>query len=423
MLNYRKLVYFIILASSLLFSQSLKNGYGLGSNILVNDASSMGVSSTGLVPSYNSAVSLKNPSTWSNLRFTYFTCTYNGVRRNILEDLTNESSNLGNIQFIVPFKSKYSIGLGVHPYLNQFIELDGNTDSQFIAFGDTMDTHHSYSRYGGAAAFNLSFGGNFTKYVNSGISIDFLFGSTREQTVFTISERDYYSQKRHIYSGSLAKLFLNSDVLESLNIPFNVYMSAGFPLYPISIETSTYKPFEDINNSGAQDESDFPKLSNTGGPETEQIDNVSSPIEFQIGFDYAINNTFSLLGEYSNWQDTEKNTVNFSIFNDQFKSVNRYNIGLIKYSEDLSKNLLDMLKIRAGFYSNTTNLLNAKNSIKEYGVSTGLGFNFGITKNSLDFAYSYGKRQGLTENGDESIHRISIGITVGDIWFVKRRAQ
>ena len=81
------------------------------------------------------------------------------------------------------------------------------------------------------------------------------------------------------------------------------------------------------------------------------------------------------------------------------------------------------MNFKLGAYSNNIKLLNSENIIKEYGVSTGLSFNFGVTKNQIDFAYSIGKREGLFEIGDGNIQKFSVGITVGDIWFVKRRTQ
>ncbi len=130
-----------------------------------------------------------------------------------------------------------------------------------------------------------------------------------------------------------------------------------------------------------------------------------------------------MLGEYSIWKDKEKVGDNFSYLNDQIKSVDHFNIGIIRYAPRIAKNLIDRINLKAGAYYNNTQLLNSENNIKEYGVSTGLSFNFGFAKNQIDFAYSIGKREGLYGIGDENIQKFNIGITVGDIWFVKRRAQ
>lgn len=423
MLNYKKIIISAVFLYSTLFSQSLLNGYGIGEKIDIYDAASLGISSTGLLPSFRKDVSLKNPSTWKNLNFTYFTGTYQAEQKIILDDILNGTSSLGYAQFIVPIKNKYAFGLGIHPYYDQYLQLNGEDDGDYIAYGDTLATNHSFSSFGGITAFNISFAGNVSTNLNVGVTFDFLYGSARQQTIFSLDDLDYYSQQRHVYSGSLAKFYINSDILSNWNIPLNLYFGWGLPLNAISVKSYYYRLFEDSNDSGEQDNSDFPKLSDSTDPIVLNIDNVSAPYEYQFGFDYAIQKGISVLGEYSRWEDKEKIGVKYSALNDQIKSIDHFNIGIVRFAPRIVKNSLDRINFRVGVYSNKTQLLNSEKNIKEYGVSTGLSFNFGFTKNQIDFAYSIGKRQELNEIGDESIQKFSIGITVGDIWFVKRRTQ
>lgn len=423
MSNFNKIFILAIVLISTLFSQSLLNGYGFGKKIDIYDAASLGISSTGLLPSFKKGVSLQNPSTWKNLNFTYFTGTYQVEQKIVLDDIINGTSNLGYAQFIVPIKNKYAFGLGIHPYSNQYLRLEDSKEKDYIAFGDTLATNHSFSSYGGITAFNISFAGNVSNHLNAGVTIDFLYGSARQQTVFSIADLDYYSQQRHIYSGSLAKFYINSDILSNWNVPLNLYFGLGFPIQSISVKSYYHKPFEDSNDSGEQDNADFPSLADAAESTEINMSNASAPYEYQIGFDYALQKEISLLGEYSRWEDKEKIGANYSALNDQIKSIDHFSVGIIRFTPRIAKNILDRLNLKVGAYSNKIKLLNSENIIKEYGVSTGLSFNFGFTKNQIDFAYSIGKREGLNKIGDENIQKFSIGITVGDIWFVKRRTQ
>ncbi len=56
----------------------------------------------------------------------------------------------------------------------------------------------------------------YIEKLNVGITFDFIYGSARQQTIFSLDDLDYYSQERHLYSGSLAKLYLNSQILIKL---------------------------------------------------------------------------------------------------------------------------------------------------------------------------------------------------------------
>ena len=60
-------------------------------------------------------------------------------------------------------------------------------------------------------------------------------------------------------------------------------------------------------------------------------------------------------------------------------------------------------------------------NINEVGLGLGIGFNFGITGNQIDLGYKLSKRDGLYLVGNETLHSFNLGISIGDLWFVKRR--
>ena len=65
----------------------------------------------------------------------------------------------------------------------------------------------------------------------------------------------------------------------------------------------------------------------------------------------------------------------------------------------------------------------AKNleNINEVGLGLGVGYNFGITGNQIDFGYKLADRSGIYLVENETLHMFSVGISIGDLWFVKRR--
>ena len=50
-----------------------------------------------------------------------------------------------------------------------------------------------------------------------------------------------------------------------------------------------------------------------------------------------------------------------------------------------------------------------------------MGYNFGITGNQIDFGYRLADRSGIYLVENETLHMFSVGISIGDLWFVKRR--
>ena len=59
--------------------------------------------------------------------------------------------------------------------------------------------------------------------------------------------------------------------------------------------------------------------------------------------------------------------------------------------------------------------------VSEIGFGIGFGLNFGITGNQIDFGYNVSKRKNILYVNEELLQNFSIGISVADLWFVKRR--
>lgn len=421
MLNYKQVIAALLVISNL-FAQTILNGYGLGMKNYYHEASTLSLSSSGLIPSFNKDISLSNPSTWHNLNYTYFTGTYVG-NYNLINEIENGSNLLGSAKLIIPIMNTYSIGVGIEPYYQQYLELEGKEHDEFILNNDTLDTYLSHTSYGGTSEISFYLGANIIEYLNVAMKYGILYGSNRQQEIFTLDDLDYYSQHRVIYSGSILGMYANSDYLTKFDILIKLFAGFSIPIKSLSANIAYYQPFEDSNDSGYQDSSDFPSTSDANDPTEVEIKDLSSPYEYQFGFDYQLKNGFSILGEYSNWSDKSKKGADISKFNDQFTSISHINVGIARFAPEIIKSTIDRFNFKLGAFSQNIELLNSEKNIKVYGVSGGVGFNFGRTNNQIDLAYSYGKREGLIGVGEEIIHRYSIGITVGDIWFVKRRAR
>ena len=109
-----------------------------------------------LSPSVSQNVNFSNPSTWHNLKFTYLSLSYN-VDNTSLESnsLINTYSGLSNALWIIPIKSKFSVGFSISPYINQKVNIVGLDTTSYIAFGDTLNISRSFERAGGLLSFKV----------------------------------------------------------------------------------------------------------------------------------------------------------------------------------------------------------------------------------------------------------------------------
>ena len=58
----------------------------------------------------------------------------------------------------------------------------------------------------------------------------------------------------------------------------------------------------------------------------------------------------------------------------------------------------------------------------DLGISIGFGIRFGVTKNQIDFGLNLINRSD-SYTSDKLITNFNIGISIGDLWFVKRRVK
>ncbi len=64
-----------------------------------------------------------------------------------------------------------------------------------------------------------------------------------------------------------------------------------------------------------------------------------------------------------------------------------------------------------------------KSLTKEYGASIGLGFKFKPVENQIDVNYYIGSRNYTRYDEQELVQQFQIGISLADLWFVRRRQK
>ena len=60
-------------------------------------------------------------------------------------------------------------------------------------------------------------------------------------------------------------------------------------------------------------------------------------------------------------------------------------------------------------------------NVKEVGLGLGLGIEFGLYRNQIDFGYNIVNRDNIYTIGSETVQSFNVGVSIGDLWFVKRR--
>ncbi len=414
----------LLLTISVAFSQSIHNAYGLGEIYFNHNASSLAMSSRGIIPSFTEDVSLSNPVTWNNLKFAYLAGNYSG--NEVSSELgVNGLTGFNSVHFAVPIGTKYAWGFGIKPVFNQQFSLKGSVNEIFIN-GDTLSTQHFMEGSGGITSLYTALRFPLTTTEGMAVGLDILFGSLRKDTEFSFDNRTYHYFQRNIFTGSLYKLYFSSSRFNNGKIPANIFVMISGSIQSLKARQLSFQPFEDVNGNGYFDTSppsDNPTPSSVPAAEITIFHNIYNPFEIGFGLDFKFKKRTHIMVELHHWQDKgDKPKELFPLKSLYINKSNQYSISVSKFSPALAFKLSQKIQYRAGLYYRNDNVYTDLSAMNEFGLTVGFGIKFGYTNNQLDFAYKYGSRTGDMIS-DEIIQQITIGVHLGDLWFVKRRSK
>ena len=440
MLLLNKYIKIFILIASLSYGQDVYSAYGVGELTFAPNAAVLGIGSSGLMPSFQENISLSNPSTWLGIPFAYLSVSYGGTQikdRNY--DYNNMLSGLNQFQFILPIKGLFAVGIGFQPYSSQLYSLSSNNIYEKFIEGDTLTINKAINGSGGISGLIFSLGAKITEKEQLGLKIEYLFGSNRRQTVFNIKEDehdlDYIYNQRNIYNGTLIGGYFSSNRFSFGSRKLFLSGKVKIVLHPLRINHFSFQPFEDSNGNGYYDIADYPRPVGVDSIPPAAIDTVLSnqisPFEYAFGFDLELTEMIHAQGEISLWSDLNDRKINLtSALNQRILSYQHFNIGIIRFARSLPRVWHESLHFRGGIIYRSYELENqlfangqSENyNINDIGLSVGFGIKFGVTKNQIDLGLNLINRSD-SHNSDKLITNFNIGISIGDLWFVKRRVK
>ena len=452
----KKYYQFLIILSSFVYSQDVYSAYGIGELLLSHNASVIGAGSTGLMPNFQKNVSLSNPSTWTDMPFAYISINYGGLQ--IIDKINNREnilSGLHQFQFILPIKGKYAIGISFQPYSSQLYSLySNNTDIKYIE-QDTINFNSYLNGGGGISDLSFSLSARFSKTEKGALKFNYLFGSSRNQISYSMNDGNngldddfdglideegendinYIYNQRNIYDGTLISGYLSSNRINIGKRKLTISASFNSVFNSFRVKNYSFYPFEDVNNNGYYDLSDYPTpAGNDSIPPTAlkyEYKKLFIPSQYAIGLNLEMSDLLNLQAELSNWSDLANGENNvLSNLNYQLTDYQHFNISAIRFARALPRYWYESLHFRSGLFVRKYNLKMYatnetdfnQNDYNDIGLSIGVGIKFGLTKNQLDFGLNLINRSDSINN-DKFITNFNIGLTIGDIWFVKRRAK
>ena len=207
-----------------------------------------------------------------------------------------------------------------------------------------------------------------------------------------------------------------------------LYSSFKKTLKPVENAQLDKHLFDDANSNGFHDWSspyfDFPFPDSVTSYSEYRISDVHNPAGLQFGISKLLNQKWSVAFGWTSEIDNSKELKNIDFpLNNWIYKTSSINTSFSRFANPLSLNFFDKVSIRSGFKYSSYTLGDSEKVIHEYGCSIGSGYKFKTVGNQIDFTYYLGSRDYPMAYGKENIRRFNIGISIADIWFIKRRQR
>lgn len=158
-------------------------------------------------------------------------------------------------------------------------------------------------------------------------------------------------------------------------------------------------------------------------PKKKSPESFPLPVTVSGGLARHINGNLHVGIEYQRRYFGEENSYALNSLAGSFGEASRLSVGLLRERILGSRDFFDLLHYRIGFFRKQHYILRAENDLTESGLAVGLGIPFGLTQNQIDFGFRFSSREGFLSDEPEIIRQFTVGLTIGDIWLVKRRRR
>ncbi|WP_426431401.1 hypothetical protein ACPX19_03005 [Winogradskyella sp. HB-48] len=332
------------------------------------------------------------------------------------------SSTFDYIALSVPI-GKFGFGFGLMPYTSVGYKLDDINDNE--------DIINRFSGEGGVNRVFAGFGYQISKKLGFGVDINYNFGNIQNSAIEFAYTQDgdlVELQTREDSRSDLSGLDVNFGLAYKTKISNNLELSA----------TATFAPESKLSSENVRTISTIDVT--TTGTET-VLNTLEIDLESQNlrNTDLTLPSRWSLgagLGKPQSWfvgaEYTLQNTSNFSnpfYSNDisSFENASQFSLGGFYIPDfDAFTGYFKRVVYRAGINFANTGLVVKNESIKEFGISFGLGLPVGQRSrdpfSNLNLGLEIGKR-GTTNNNliQENFINFNVSLSLNSRWFRQKK--
>ncbi|WP_396155459.1 hypothetical protein [Flavobacterium sp.] len=364
-------------------------------------------------------INIQNPAHFASLKLTGFSIGGTYANTKSITETQEAKSRRTSLDYLVvglPV-GKLGIGFGLMPYSSVGYKIGNVTD---IRDSNNTIIRSEFSRYNGIGGVNKVFVGigyQLTKKINIGADIQYNFGSIETSNLEYQSDLQYGSREN------------NTSDLSGVNFDFGLTYQTKINSKNTFFSSLSYTPESKLTLGNTRDIQVIELLSTSAVRVIEiqsipiEDTTIKLPSKLSIGSGFGQVKKWLIGGEISFIQ----NSVMSNRFNDiedsVFENSIRYSLGgyYIPNYNSFSK-YYKRVVYRGGLRYENTGLVLQNKSITDFAGTFGLGLPLGGTFSNINIGLEIGKR-GTKYNNlvEENYVNISVGLSLSDKWFVKRK--
>ncbi|MFS4484157.1 hypothetical protein ACKGJY_14140 [Hyunsoonleella sp. 2307UL5-6] len=375
-------------------------------------------------------MNLRNPATFTGSNLSMFNNDSRPVKYAIGGSYTSTSlksnsgtANVSSTTFdylALNFPAgKFGIAFGLMPYTAVGYKLETENEEGF--------TESRFNGEGGLNKAFLGFAYNITDNFSVGMNAQYNFGSIQNNAIEFRFDNDgtaLLQQSRENNRSDLSGLNFDFGVYYKSSISKSLELTTAFTFTPESNLTSQNQrsiATIAIGNSGQE------IVSNSIEVDLEAQDlsktDLVLPSRFSIGAGIGEPRKWFFGAEYESEQTQNFENILYQSATTNYENGSRFSLGGFFIPEYNSfSNYFKRLVYRAGMRFENTGLNIQNESIKEFGISFGVGIPVGDFGSNANLGLELGRR-GTTNNNliQENFINFQISLSLNDRWFQKRK--
>ncbi|MEZ4809425.1 MAG: hypothetical protein R2819_03620 [Allomuricauda sp.] len=362
-------------------------------------------------------LNLTNPAAYSKLKLTAYTAGLSRTEFRLKDWTEQQNISVTNLDYLAigfPVANKVGVGFGIMPFSSVGYSLRNETTNSSGA-----EVINVFTGEGGLNRVYASVGFEPIKNLTLGATVSFDFGTLTYERIQSVEDVQFGTLDRRESRINGYDFNYAANYTPTIKDKYTLYVSAL------------------VNTQGnlvSQNSERLGSFSLVNGSEIEVIDvnldatnlrhtELKIPTKATLGLGFGENKKWFLGGEYGFQKFSDFQNQFLRLDNVEYNDASTYALGgyFVPDYRSLSS-YFKRVTYRAGLRYDVTGLEVNNKEINNFGITFGLGLPLGNSFSNLNLGFELGRR-GTTDANlvEESYFKINLGLSLNDVWFIKKK--